>query len=325
MSSSAVSYKALLRASAIIDEMLVHRPDLEATIAGFQGRVVIMAESEVPTDIPELSDLYERSPGTDWNERIRGGAAFIYYPWPFVTIWEPNLLCSINDSHPDEDILVHEFAHMLLYTVEQQPGGMAFRQRLESAYQSALNTGLWEHTYAAETAHEYWAEGVQSWFGLNNPPNAIHNQINARAEIQEYDPVLVSLIQEVFGETTVTTSCHEVYEAAVEHTIKGRVLGPNDEPLSSIGIWAWGGEDANNGYAQTRADGSFTILTQGGLFTLDIYAGEGCSFVGWWDGEGITPDRVDAVPVSVVADSISGITIRLPAPPDDLPRVGWCA
>ena len=37
-----------------------------------------------------------------------------------ISIWEPNLLCSDPDVFPHEDLLVHEWAHMiLLYGVEK--------------------------------------------------------------------------------------------------------------------------------------------------------------------------------------------------------------
>ena len=75
VSSGEVPNAALFRARDIIDEMLVNRPDLRATIAEMGVRVAIMAESEVTTDIPEHSDLYEAFPSTDWNARARGLSA----------------------------------------------------------------------------------------------------------------------------------------------------------------------------------------------------------------------------------------------------------
>ena len=71
-----------------------------------------------------------------------------------------------------------------------------------------MDAGLWAGTYAATNADEYWAEGVQSWFDLNDPPGLVHNEINKRAELEEYDPALASLIQEAFGDSVVSSSCH---------------------------------------------------------------------------------------------------------------------
>jgi cyclophilin family peptidyl-prolyl cis-trans isomerase len=59
---------------------------------------------------------------------------------------------------------------------------------------------LWKNTYAATNHSEYWAEGVQSWFDDNAPPDALHNDIRTRAKLKEYDPTLAKLCQEVFGD-----------------------------------------------------------------------------------------------------------------------------
>ena len=212
VSSAEVPDAALFRARDIIDEMLVNRPDLRATIAEMGVRVAIMAELEVTTDIPEHSDLYEAFPSTDWNARARGLSATRVRP--ATSAAEENLLCYGDDVYRNEDILVHEFAHTVLQMgVEQQPKGTAFRTRLESAYEDALDAGLWAGTYAAENTDEYWAEAVQSWFGVNDwaiPTNGIHNHINTRHELEAYDPRIADLIEEVFGETTISSTCHTV-------------------------------------------------------------------------------------------------------------------
>ena len=212
VSSAEVPNAALFRARDIIDEMLVNRPDLRATIAEMGVRVAIMAESEVTTDIPEHSDLYEAFPSTDWNARARGlGATRVR---PATSAAEENLLCYGDDVYRNEDILVHEVAHTVLQMgVELQPKGTTFRTRLESAYKDALAAGLWENTYASTNPDEYWAETVQSWFGVNDwaiPTNGIHNHINTRHELESYDPRIADLIGEVFGETTISSTCHNV-------------------------------------------------------------------------------------------------------------------
>ena len=209
ISSSKVPDQALHRAKGIVDEMLVHRDDLRRTMAEMGVRVVIIAVSEVTTDIPEWSDLYEAFPSTDWNTRARGLGATPRRPATGAA--EENVLCYPDDPYKYEDILVHEFAHtMLIMGVEQRQGGRKFRERLELAFRHALDAGLWEGTYAGENPDEYWAEGVQSWFGLNDPPGPIHNYVNTREELEAYDPELGNLIQEVFGNANVTASCHEI-------------------------------------------------------------------------------------------------------------------
>ncbi len=580
VSSAKVPDQALFRARGISSEMLVNRSDLLAAIAGSGKVLAIAARSEVLTDVPGYHDIYERFPnaGFDWNERHQGGGISGGTIGEPTVVWEQNVTCDESDVFPAEDILVHEFAHTVLQMgVDRQPGGAAFRARLRTAYQGAMDAGLWANTYAAENVEEYWAEGVQSWFGLNDwaiPTNGIHNQINTRHELEAYDPALANLIQEVFGETTISSTCHTVaasvdvreeptieiefggdvspakqaevralfadlrnffdgfaagksapepllvasydqetlrrrfkeiegyehadpicgvrsvrlyislepvcgrpavfaheyfhhlqgatapghllpdygegystqgpwwltegaavynsllytaasgiesyhverdrmirkawestrnladlelaetffneypfgsyevgflaaewlaqhsgdasilryyeilpqhdtWQAAFENAfgmavgefyesfeeyrgsvvptteksfrIQGRVVGPDGQPLEGIGLWAWQSNRDDSGSGRTRTDGAFDIMVPSGSFTLDVYAGPGCSFVGWYDGSGITANRNEAVRVNIDGDGVHGIEVRLQKHPDELPRIEWCS
>ena len=142
--------------------------------------------------------------------------------------------------------------------VEHQSGGRDFRNRLDAAYEEAQSAGLWKGTYAGENPEEYWAEGVQSWFGLNDPPGLLHNNINTRSELDTYDPTLSGLIREVFGDTTVVSSCHLTKDVNL-FRIQGRAVGPDDQPLEGIGLWAWQGESKNSRSGTTGSDGTFTL------------------------------------------------------------------
>ena len=328
VSSAEVPNAALLRARDIVDEMLARRGDLRSTIADHGVRVAIMAAGSVLSDLPEFSDLTEFSPGVSWDERTRGGGVGPTDARPVMVIAEENLLCYSQEAFPYEDIFVHEFAHAVLNMgVERQSEGDEFRSRLEAAYENALAAGLWENTYAGENPDEYWAEGVQSWFGLNDPPGPIHNEINTRAELEAYDPVLAGLIRETFGDVTVSASCHETIDIKRKLRIQGVVVGPDGEPLEGIGMWAWQGETYNSGYGETGADGVFDIRVPDGSFTLDVYAISGeCSFLGWYDGSGsITTSRSLAVKIIVDGANIEGIEIRLPERPDQLTPIEWCS
>ena len=327
VASSKVPDAALFQVRDIVDEMLALRADLWATLVDLDIRVAIMAASSVLTDLPEFSHFTEFSPGVSWDERTRGGGVGPTTERPVMVIAEENLLCYGSDVFPNEDIFVHEFAHAVLNMgVERQSGGKEFRRRLEAAYGEALEAGLWKWTYAATNPDEYWAEGVQSWFGLNDPPGSIHNDIDTRSELEVYDPALAGLILEVFGEVNVSVSCHEtVVEDSKSFRIRGVVVGQDDQPLERIGLWAWQGDVDNSGYGTTGSDGAFDIRVPAGSFTLDIYARGECGFVGWYDGNGLTSHRSQAFIVEVAGQNIDGIVIKLPGPPDELPRIAWCA
>lgn len=209
IASTSVADDALWQAKRLVHEMLGNRPDIVMKFSENNVRVAVMAASSGVTELPELSDLNEVFPGVDWDERTRGGGVGPTFARPVVAIAEEHLLCYDSDVFRFEDIFVHEFAHGILNMgVELLPGGSDFRQRLENAYRDAVDAGLWADTYAATNADEYWAEGVQSWFDLNDPPGPIHNEVDTRQELEAYDPALAALIQEVFGSATVQSSCH---------------------------------------------------------------------------------------------------------------------
>ena len=328
--SSNVPDVVLIRARDTINQMLVLREDIQDELARVGLVIVIAGRTEVLTDIPGYRDIYERFPDAefDWNERHQGGGIFGGTLSEPTVVWEQNVGCYDDDLFPYEDILIHEFAHTVLrYGIERLTEGQGFRQRLNQAYSDALDAGLWANTYARENADEYWAEGVQSWFGLNDIPGPIHNDVNTRVELEDYDPTLAGLVGEVFGDVTITASCHETVDIPTHpYSVRGVVTGPDGEPLEDILIWAWQGEEISSGNGTTGADGAFEIRVPDGSFTLDIYAGPGCSFVGWYDGSGgMTTQRNQAFRVIVDGAAVAGIEIRLPSQPNDLPRIEWCA
>lgn len=104
-----------------------------------------------------------------------------------------------GDHYAKENILIHEFAHAIhqmgLNTVDP-----TFDERLNKAFGRAKGLGRWKDFYAGTNPAEYWAEGVQSWFGNNRENDAVHNHVNTRAELVEYDPELAALCREVFGD-----------------------------------------------------------------------------------------------------------------------------
>src|SRR5437899_1353200 len=67
-----------------------------------------------------------------------------------------------GDRYPQENILIHEFAHVIhemgLNALDDE-----FDGRLLKTYRQAIDNGLWKGTYAATNHKEYWAEGVQSY------------------------------------------------------------------------------------------------------------------------------------------------------------------
>ena len=196
VASEKVCDHALFEAAWIIDQMLRERPDVRETIIKNRVRCAVMAVSELTTQIPEHSDL---KPAKYWDRRARGlGATKVR---PAVSCGEENLLNYPGDPYASESILVHEFAHVI-HQMGLKEIDSDFDERLRKLYRSAMEHGLWKGTYAASNAAEYWAEGVQSWFDTNRPPDHDHNHVDAREELEEYDPELAALIAEAFGNST---------------------------------------------------------------------------------------------------------------------------
>jgi uncharacterized protein YxeA len=198
VSSAAVSDAALKNVASMMKAMLAKRPDAVQKLIGNRLKVAIIGKSEVTTDIPEYRNLYTQFPGTDWNTRTRGIGATSFIP--VSSVGEENVTCLSSDPYKGESIFVHEFAHSFA-ALGVSPLDTTFNQKLADVYAAAKAKGLWSNTYAASSKEEYFAEGVQSFFGANltaTPTNGIHNNINGSAALKTYDPDLHALISAVY-------------------------------------------------------------------------------------------------------------------------------
>ncbi len=207
ISSGKVPEEALLKTRAIVLAMLSKRDNVRLMLIEKNARVGIIGATEVTTDMPEYEFLKD-DPNTNWDERSRGLGGTIWVP--LTTGAEENIMCYSDDRYHPEDILIHEFAHAIhgMGIIFVEPD---FEERLNTLFNDAISSGKWANTYAASNFSEYWAEGVQDWYNVNNqsiPANGVHNHVNTRSELQQYDVGLYNLISEYFN-TTFTGSCHE--------------------------------------------------------------------------------------------------------------------
>lgn len=187
--SPKVAPDALVAASDVLVNMLGRRPDVHAAMAAAGFYVILLGEEEHQTDPPE----YRHLDPVDYDTRGLGDPEY-------SSAGEENVLCRPSDPYLGESILVHELAHSILDAGLDavSPG---FQARVEAAYDQAMAAGRWTDSYAATNHHEYWAEGVQTWFGTNfeaDPPDGVHNHVNTRAELEAYDPALYNLVAEGF-------------------------------------------------------------------------------------------------------------------------------
>ncbi len=204
VASKQVNDYALKEAAYLINLMLAHRPDVKKAMIASGSRLCIIGSSEFTTDLPEFAKLRAPKEFSEigaknyWDARARGTGGS--ESDPYCSCGEENLLGYPGDPYAAECILIHEFAHNihLRGLVRVDP---TFDQRVREAYDAAMKEGLWKGKYASVNHHEYFAEGVQSWFDNNRENDHDHNHVNTRAELLEYDPGLAKLCGEVFGET----------------------------------------------------------------------------------------------------------------------------
>jgi len=194
LGSTNVSDFALREAAWIVRNVVGERDDILETMASNQVRLVVMAWNEYTTDVPEHSNLRSK---VYWDRRARGLGASRGNP--VVSCAEENLLDYPNDPYATENILIHEFAHAIHGTAGEVLGE-DFDGRLRAAFRRAQDAGRFKGTYAGGNDAEYWAEAVQDWFDDNRENDALHNHVNTRAELREYDPELAALVAEVLGD-----------------------------------------------------------------------------------------------------------------------------
>ena len=204
-SSDKVADEALLKACDILSLMLSKRPDVKAHMVEQGCHVMIIGRDEETCDIPEFAHICTTPDSIKfWNWRARGfgGAPEDTYS---ASCGEENVLALRGDRYVGENILIHEFSHLIhqIGIAEIEPD---FNDRLETIRQHALAKGLWSKTYGIGSKEEYFAECVQSFFNCNRyseTANGVHNWVNRRVKLKNYDPEMYALLKEYFYEIDI--------------------------------------------------------------------------------------------------------------------------
>jgi hypothetical protein len=203
ISSGEVDDLALQQAYYIVKNMLVAVPEIRQELISKGVYFGVIGKNERQTSLPEYAHLDSEY----WDQRARGiGGAL---DLQITSSAEENLLCLRKDRYFGESIAVHEFAH----TISVLGFGDEFDTLLyefTEIYETAIEKGLWKNTYAGSNLQEYWAEGVQSYFNANIQSvlgDGVHNHVNTREELAEYDPALYEFISEIFNDFRWTPTC----------------------------------------------------------------------------------------------------------------------
>lgn len=213
VSSEKVPDSALLVARGIAIHMLAKRPDLREAMVGRKMRVIVMAQSESTTDLPEQKDWKKPAPDdrrltkderehyqerigrlTDkeyWDRRARGMGG---NP---TSCAEENLLGYPGTRYFGENIFVHEFAHGIM-DIGIRRADPDLLRKIRDAYKAAMDKGLWKGHYASTNANEYWAEGTQTWFWSNYEYTDGDKTVMTPDDLKKYDPTLYDLLSQVY-------------------------------------------------------------------------------------------------------------------------------
>ena len=198
LASEKVNDYALKEAAFLVTTMLAERPDILAAMVESGSRFCIMGYNEYTTDLPGWDHF---KPKDFWDARARGMGGSMTDP--LCSCAEENVLGYPGDPYETESIVIHEMAHNIhlrgVVNVDD-----TFDDRVKKTYDQAMAKGLWAGKYASVNHYEYFAEGVQSWFDNNRPPDHDHNHVDTRKELIEYDKGLADLCREVFGDTKLT-------------------------------------------------------------------------------------------------------------------------
>lgn len=215
VSSEKVPDDAILIARDIVNYMLVKRMDVRKELINRHARVLVMAESEMETDLPERSnwkkptkddrrltpgerDRYDKPGGIAsmsdreyWNKRARGMGGTV------TSCAEENLLGYPRTRYYGENILVHEFSHNIMGAL--RTADPTLYAEIQPAYDSAKARGMYKGQYAINTVAEYWAEGTQWWFWSNFEFRDGETRVQTPDDLKAYDPTLYAILGKVYA------------------------------------------------------------------------------------------------------------------------------
>ena len=221
VASGQVNPKALQAAKArvegVIDNLKLDHDDALAWVRD-GGRVIIWGRNESLYDFPESQGIPQEVLRRNAEKR----KAFTSLYGNFLLTYEENLLCDhiYRDSRSGSDVCIHEFAHLLLHSLESSLHGKSLRKELDVLLEkhrtcnegSGLTSGCAgyfvtdtsspdsSYGYSYTNYHEYFANSVEAWFSTANyndyAPGSI--SVNTRQQLKKYDPGMYQFLSKIF-------------------------------------------------------------------------------------------------------------------------------
>ncbi|XP_041361537.1 uncharacterized protein LOC121377556 [Gigantopelta aegis] len=230
--SPSVSGRAHYDAALIVSHMIRHMPSSIFSRVSTHGSVGVFTKSEKLTIYPEYYRLantpecHNRCDGSCKRTCTFDGRKYetmAAVGGKRAAILDDNVMCTSRDPyHHRENLLVHEFAHVILSRGLNQ----TMHNKVKSAYTHAKSKALWASSaYVMTNYNEYFAEATAAWYnvihrnsagGMNKCGTSHHcpSASQARAYIHKHDPRLYDILNYVYNNGNVNlpggiTTCIE--------------------------------------------------------------------------------------------------------------------
>jgi len=186
--------EALYAAYDRLSMLLSNQPTVISNLARAGAELHIIGRDQVTTDLPEWRhDKGVPRPeyhGLTRDERTRGMGGLL------TSCGEENLLRLEKDRYRGRDICVHEFAH----NIRNHGVPREIRTRFNDLYHSSLAKGLWQKSYAASNADEFFAELTMWYFGTHGDLHMTGvKPENGPEGLRKYDPDAFALFDEFYS------------------------------------------------------------------------------------------------------------------------------
>ena len=245
-------------------------------------------------------------------------------------------------------ILSHEYFHVLQGELSENSPIATPRWLVEGSavYESMLYSGVWERYRPAAVVLSANNDGALrdlEQFDLADAPHAyglgalasewLAEQTGGNPQVKYWQLLAGSATWEEAFESAFGIAVDESYEAFEEHLeevlselatgrVEGIVLGPGSEALPGIGIGIRGTGFYKRWFIETDRVGTFDLHVLDGMFRIRIYTRDASGtlrHIGWYGEGGFTTDIGQATVIEVDGTDVTGIEIRLPGDPADLP------
>lgn len=269
-----VADEALFRAAAILDDMLVNRPDIRETLIRQRVHIVVVGHDEQTFDLTpyrqyrEIVKLEPHGPGGP-----RGLGPNQFTP---TLVPEENVLCHGGRSW-GYDIVIHEYAHAIDYALSRGTSSGNFSSSLGRAYRSGIDSGLWDGSYGATNTAEFWAEAVGAWVGTGQ---SFDMPFKNRLHLEEHSPPIAKLITDALGDFQVDSTCHSAQApaqgATQNHVVSGQILDHLGQPLPGafVSLGQTSGDRAAR-LSLSWPDGGYSLFVQPEEYSLSLSI-DGC-------------------------------------------------